>query len=145
MPGVDLIKAFEMEIDRSLSYLLWDNEKLGNISVARHMLKILKMKIDYLKKSGETDKLAEWIIKGRIGKRQSGFDNTLILGEEGGLFMLLNNRDFLSESALRVGEYITESYLESLCSYKSDKGKIQITLGKGTSGKVRFSLILFNI
>lgn len=67
---------------------------------------------------------------------------TLIFGEDGGLFLLLNSLDEKFRKALE--QHIGKEYIKEK-SLKVKNGRTKVVIGKGAFGQVRFAINLFYV
>ena len=98
------------------------------------------------------DSLSQAVIRGRFDKDDFKLSNSLIVGEDGGLYLLLNRLDQEQQQGMVQKNIVTEIYLkDKIVKAEEEKGdKIRenfrgdkIVLGKGGFGKVRLALNLF--
>ena len=85
------------------------------------------------------------IITGRFAKKNFGLDHSLILGDDGGLYVLLNDRTHQNDSILTCDGFLKKAFLASKTKRKKESEKLtdQLVLGEGSFGKVRFAQSLF--
>ncbi len=158
----NLLLKFQEQIDKSLQQMIWHEEDDVN-NFTREMLHNLRNHCQTVSKR-EKRNLINSIICGRFQK--SGDDEeeeeiieeeddesssikplpflkgdknyTLILGEDGGLFVLLNSLEKIMKQSLLDSKLIASDYLAD----KTDKQTHKTILGKGGFGKVRLALTL---
>lgn len=115
------------------------------IEYTRNILTQLKQ---YCRDKANEEVVISSIKTGRFDKKGQRFNKldfleyTLIFGEDGGLFLLLNSLDDKFREALE--HHIGKEYIKE----KSSKGKIgraKVVLGKGSFGQVRFAINLFYV
>jgi hypothetical protein len=84
----------------ALEYLLWKKDVSSTYLAVRTIQK-LKESLDNAEKDPELkENLMNAIISGRLDKNDFKFDHTLIMGEDGGLFILLNNSTDLNNNLI---------------------------------------------
>jgi len=135
----EFFRTIITEIDKAFEYMLWKNPKEPNNELTLDTLSKFKAQINDPSKA---DLLSKAIITGRFDKKDFGFTDTAIMGEDGGMYLLLNNHDAYKEKVITTPNTVTSEYLNSKIKPKGLKN--QITIGKGGFGTVRFALSLLD-
>ena len=138
----DIFKAVKAEIKGALDYLIWQDKSSFN-ELTRSSLGILSEHFN--DNNSETEKkLSQAIISGRFDKNKFGLSDTLIMGEDGGLYLLLNRLNEEQKSVLVEKHIVTKSYLEDKFKKQevNDPKGDKVILGKGGFGTVKFALNL---
>ena len=139
-----ILKAAQNEIDKALDQMVWaTGSKLADLT--KDTLQTLRKCFDdklYL------EVLKQAVIFGRFDKAKFGLSNTLIIGEDGGLCLLLNRLTKEQQTEMIKLNIVTEDYLKDKIIKNpeggdKDKKGDKIVLGKGGFGTVRFALSLF--
>ena len=149
-----IFKAVQSEIDKALEQMIW----LGS----NNLLQITKNTLEKLSQccrdeTSRTD-LIEAFISGRIDKAKFGLSHSLILGEDGGLYLLLNRLTKAQQEDMIAGNIVTRAYLNDKISRpkakdekaeqeekrKQDLYGEKVIIGKGGFGAVKFAVSLFN-
>jgi len=130
----DLYKPILSEIDKALEFLIWKDQ-----AVSKDLTKDILNKLQH-HFSNNSEQLNKAIVSGRFDKKDFEFSDTAIMGEDGGMYLLLNNLDHIKEQVIK--EIVSSDYLHSKINYKQYKEQIEI--GKGGFGTVRFALSLLD-
>ncbi len=105
----DLLKAFQREIDKALEDSAW----LRLNSLTRTAKSTLEKLHEYSLDKSFHDRFIQAIIVGRFDKAIfTEFSNSLISGEDGGLFLLLNTFTKEHQKDLVEENIVTEDYLK---------------------------------
>jgi hypothetical protein len=147
----DLLKVIKKEFSKIAEHLLWEDSTKPNIKLTKEVADKLEKYFDLAQKDKDAlEKLETAIITGRFDKEDFALPGTVIMGEDGGTYLLINNTTLNKNTNVDVKEIITEfvgkDYLEDKIEQKTkDTGKVeQITIGKGGFGTVRFGLSIFD-
>jgi serine/threonine protein kinase len=143
-----LLDNFKAQIDKALKVLLWRSDKSKELT---KRILIDLQKCCNSQKPKQREQLLNAIIVGRLDKskfkdeeKNKFLTHSLILGEDGGLYALINT---LNEETWQILETVADrSYIEDK-QVKGEKGNVnknKIVLGAGGFGKVRFALSLFD-
>ncbi|WP_342267925.1 pentapeptide repeat-containing protein [Candidatus Tisiphia endosymbiont of Empis tessellata] len=132
----DLFKPIKAEIEKAIEFLLWKDPNIAvdSTKLTTDTLKTLK---NHFSDQNKFNQLKEAILTSRFDKEEFNLPSTVIMGEDGGMYLLLNN---LSDNEQVIKEVASSDYLKD----KLQGGKQQITIGKGGFGTVRFALSLFD-
>ncbi|WP_341761068.1 pentapeptide repeat-containing protein [Candidatus Tisiphia endosymbiont of Thecophora atra] len=132
----DLFKPIKAEIEKAIEFLLWKDPNIAvdSTKLTTDALKTLK---NHFSDQNKFNQLKEAILTSRFDKEEFNLPSTVIMGEDGGMYLLLNN---LSDNEQVIKEVASSDYLKD----KLQGGKQQITIGKGGFGTVRFALSLFD-
>jgi serine/threonine protein kinase len=136
----EFIKWFTDKIKESLEYLVW---KPQNLQSTRYTQEILN-KMQYFCSTTKEDFL-KYALTGRFDKHSLNIDNTIILGEDGGLYILVNSVNHITKPILK--ELVSDEYLDDKTVINTEtkhRIKDKIAIGSGAFGKVRFALSLFD-
>ena len=151
----EILQAFQNEICNASEQLIWlfpTTDRL--LCLAKETLgKLLPLFED---KSWH-DLLYQAIVLGRFDKDDFKLKNSLIVGEDGGLYLLLNRLDKEQQKDMIQKNIVTEIYLKDkmVKAEKAEEEEVKgdakkeyysldkIVLGKGGFGKVRLALNLF--
>ena len=90
-------------------------------------------------------KLAKEVVLGRLQKNaESGIKHSVIFGDNGGLYLLLNSVTKEEKCLLEKAGEISQDYGKNWKKKKSNekKSEYKIVIGKGTFGKIRLALAL---
>ena len=117
---IDLFEPFRLEIKRAQEYLLWKKDSASSQLAAQTLNNLEELLADLDKDPAKSQKLKNAIIIGRFDKSEFKFNETLILGEDGGLYLLLNNFNDLSESV--ISEAVSKDFLRDKIKSSSEKG-----------------------
>jgi serine/threonine protein kinase len=138
-----LIDAFKDEIRQALNYLIWKEQNKNSTIFTKELLHQLLICCDERR-----EEILNALIIGRFDKNDFNFFskssrfheciNSIILGEDGGLYVLINSINQETKSILN--ELVDDNYLVDK-RFGNDKNKIII--GAGAFGKVRFAISLF--
>ena len=149
-----IFKAVQSEIDKALEYMIW----LGSNS----LLQIAKKPLEKLSQCCRDEfcraDLVEAIISGRFDKTKFGLSHSLILGEDGGLYMLLNRLTKAQQEDMIAENIVTKAYLnDKIVKQKAKDEKAEqeekrkqdlygekAIIGKGGFGSVKFAVSLFH-
>ncbi|MGF1925217.1 MAG: hypothetical protein ACQUHE_13655, partial [Bacteroidia bacterium] len=138
----DILKSLKGEIDIALEHLLWQNESLF-VNCAKATLTSLgiffESSMDQCQRQRRKD-LVEAVLCGRFDKEKFDLNNSLILGEDGGLYLLLNCMNQQQQDALVNEQIVTRKYLEDKIKAKDTGKGDKVILGAGQFGTVRLAL-----
>ena len=149
-----LLKDFQREIGTSLEDMVW----LPSSSRKALGINCLQKLQTYLFDKSFHDRLIQALAAGRFDKSIFGLSHTLVCGEDGGLFLLLNRMSKEQQEEMVRDEIVTKNYLHDKIVRPDQQealedGKInekeggstydKIVIGQGGFGKVRFALNLF--
>jgi hypothetical protein len=142
-----VLENFKIQIDKALDQLIW-HEDTDRVNFTRSTLESLKDYCTEITNEESKNELIQSIISGRLDKyneeEKSGYkflNHTAILGEDGGLYLLLNSID--EEIKAMLSTAIDPKYLDDKVKKTKSDGTEKIVLGAGSFGKVRFALSLF--
>jgi len=106
--------------------------------------KILKTLLNYIhEKNEEIDEntLKKSIISGRFDKKDfNGLSHTVVLGDDGGFYALLNSITKKEKMLLLESGDISEEYFNGLKQKAKSKEGTKIIIGQGTFGKIRLCI-----
>ncbi len=111
----------------SLDYLVWNKKSIYFLNYADKILRKLYTNM-------KDKDLLDLLVKGRIPKG-SEFDRSIIVGDDGGLYLLLNSLNNEDIEALKP--IVGEDYLKDKIHEEN-----KAIIGEGGFGKVRFALSL---
>ena len=138
-----ILQAFQIEIDKALSRLAWWPSTILT-DLAKQTLQNLHY---HFNGERSNNLLSQAMLVGRFDKDNFGLKNTLILGEDGGLFLLLNRLTKEQQEEMVKENIVTEAYLKDKIQPKDEgRGVSQgdkVIIGQGGFGKVKFALSLF--
>jgi serine/threonine protein kinase len=142
-----VLENFKIQIDKALDQLIW-HEDTDRVNFTRSTLEFLKDYCTEITNEESKNELIQSIISGRLDKyneeENSGYkflNHTAILGEDGGLYLLLNSIDKKIRSMLCTT--VDPKYLDDKIIKTKSNGSAKVVLGAGGFGKVRFALSLF--
>ncbi|WP_342269666.1 WD40 domain-containing protein [Rickettsia endosymbiont of Orchestes rusci] len=134
----DLFKPILVEITKALEFLLWKDPT--NVFASTQLtIKILEL-LKHFSDQAKFIQLKDAVLSCRFDKEKFKLPNTVIIGEDGGMYLLLNNLTRDNEQVIK--EITGDDYLEDKLQKKGENQ--QITIGKGGFGTVRFALSLFD-
>ncbi|WP_375330738.1 NACHT and WD40 repeat domain-containing protein [Candidatus Tisiphia endosymbiont of Oplodontha viridula] len=138
----DLFKPIKAEIEKAIEFLLWKDTNIAADSIKLTTGTLKKLK-EHFSDQSKFNQLREAILTSRFDKEEFNLPNTVIMGEDGGMYLLLNN---LNSNEKVLKEVASTDYLNKISNLKIKQGKQleQITIGKGGFGTVRFALSLFD-
>ncbi len=128
-------EAIKEQITKAQEILLWKNNKADVL--AKEVLQTL---VEILEDHGKKELIHKAIKSGRFDKKHSNLENTLIFGEDGGLYLLLNDLD--EKKKVIITEIMGEDYLKDKIQARKEHSE-SIVIGKGGFGTLRFGLSLF--
>ena len=140
-----LLKPLKAKLQEALDYLVWKDQSDWKILTRKMIERLLSILDD----ESQTEKVQDAIISGRFDRNQFDLGHSTILGEDGGMYLLLNRVDSFKRKMLE--EEVGEQYLQDKVKEKeSDKTLVsikkemedRIEIGKGSFGIVRFALSL---
>ena len=140
-----LLKPLRAKLQEALDYLIWKDQSDCTILTRKTIEKLIFILDD----ESQTEKVKDAIISGRFDRNKFDLGSSAILGEDGGMYLLLNRVDSFKRRMLEgeVGEqYLHDKIKEkkdgkTLVSIKKEIGD-RVEIGKGTFGIVRFALSL---
>ena len=107
--------------------------------------------LNVIQNEGNVDRVRESLISKRFYRREFGIDNTVVLGEDGGLYMLLNalpNLDILREA-------FDNRFIQNTVIRNNQNGEgtvitnrtngipyVKVGIGEGAFGRVRFAMCI---
>ena len=144
---VSLLEPLKDKLQQALDYLIWKDQTDCTLLTRRTIQKLLFLLDD----KSQTEKIQHAVISGRFDKNQFGLEDTVILGEDGGMYLLLNRVDSYKRKILE--DEVGANYLQDKIKEKEDQsGKApanikkemgdRVEIGKGSFGIVRFALSL---
>lgn len=146
----EVIKAIKTMVNETLEYFFWDD---SNHNLAQSVLQEFQELLETISEEdpakemainldiyGETQRvtISQAVVSGRVDKeffRKT--KHTIILGDDGGLFLLLNSIT-LEEEKLFLEKMMGKEYVRG----KEKQGSAKLVIGKGGFVKVRFALNL---
>ena len=149
-----LLKDFQREIERALEDMAWLSSSFRKTLGIKSLQKLQS----YLSDKSFHDRLIQALAAGRFDKALFGLSHTLVCGEDGGLFLLLNRLSKEQQEEMVRDEIVTKNYLhDKIARPKQEEttevGKKnekeggstydKIVIGQGGFWKVRFALNLF--
>ena len=149
-----IFKAVQSEIDKALEHMIW----LGSNSLLQTAKKALEKLFQYCRDESCRADLIEAIISGRFDKSKFGLSHSLILGEDGGLYLLLNRPTKAQQEDMIAENIVTRAYLNDKISRQKAKDEKaeqeekrkqdlygeKVIIGKGGFGPVKFAVSLLN-
>ena len=135
-----LLKSLKARLNEALDYLVW-KEQSECVIITRKTINTLLIAMD---DENQSKNFENGIISGRFDKEHFGLEDTVILGEDGGMYLLLNR---IKDSKRKIledefgKEYLQDKIKGSSKSNDSKTGD-RIEIGKGSFGIVRFALNL---
>lgn len=118
--------------------------------------KSLLIRIDALRKledwilTAETSTVLNFLIEGRISKKLINLEHSIVLGDDGGLYALMNTLSDVEKDFIMKEESLSYIYFKSITKEiidmdeKNDHKFYRAFIGKGSFGKIRFALVLTN-
>ena len=148
-----ILRAVQNEINIALEQMIW----LGSNSLTQTAKKVLeKLSQLCLEESSRAD-VIEALLSGRFDKSKFGLSHSLVLGEDGGLYLLLNRLTKENQKDMITESIVTKAYLKDKIhaqkakdekAEKEEKRKHdlygeKVIIGKGGFGSVKFAMSLF--
>ena len=149
-----LLKDFQRAIETALEDMVWLPSSFRKALGIKSLQKLQS----YLSDKSFHDRLIRALATGRFDKSIFGLSHTLVCGEDGGLFLLLNRLSNEQQGEMVRDEIVTKNYLHDKIvrpdqQETGENGKKtekeggstynKIVIGQGGFGKVRFALNLF--
>mgnify|MGYP000859612344 CR=1 FL=1 len=149
-----IFKAVQSEIDKSRAQMIW----LGSNSLLQTAKNALEKLSECCRDESCRADLMEAFISGRIDKVKFGLSHSLILGEDGGFYLLLNRLTKDQQEDMITGNIVTRTFLQDKISKQKPKDERaeqaekkkqdlygeKVIIGKGGFGAVKFAVSLFN-
>lgn len=146
-----LLIPFRREIDKALDDLVWLPSNSLKKAAEDSLQKLQKLFDD----ESSRDRVTQAFIIGRFDKSAFGLSHTLVCGEDGGLYLLLNKLSQQQQEDMVRENIVTKEYLKDKIKVpkQHEEGKDahkqgestgdRVVIGKGGFGTVRFALNLF--
>jgi serine/threonine protein kinase len=130
-----VLLRFLTQIENFKKILIWKTGRNCWVYVEKVLDNLLKLK------KNKPEIFFQSVMRGRFDKDPSlSINSSLIIGDEGGLFLLLNSIRPKSEEEQLIEEAgVSEEYLNEKRNAESSK----VILGEGSFGKVRLALSIF--
>jgi serine/threonine protein kinase len=135
----DLFKPILGEIKKAREFLLW-KDPVNSLVSTQLVTNTLNKLQEHFSDQVKLTQLKDAILSGRFDKKKFELPNTVVMGEDGGMYLLLNNLTKDNEQVIK--DVTGNDYLKDKLQKKGEKQ--QITIGKGGFGTVRFALSLFD-
>lgn len=146
----DHLRTFDLIFEECHKYFynltlnrLYAVEKMTNDDLKELMRKSLLSITEYFKEDLTKDNKAP-LLSGFFGKKIiKNLPHSVIMGEDGGFFLLLNSANDEELNILKQNK-IEESYLKNITKRSSSASQLQnkLVIGQGTFGKIRVCLAL---
>jgi WD40 repeat protein len=132
-----LINSIKYQIEKAKDILIYKEDSPNNEIAFNYLNKLDEIFND----ESKTEQVKKSIKSGRLDKTKFDLPHTLIFGEDGGLYALLNRLD---ESEKKIIDSIMgEDYLKDKI-VEAKFGTEKVVIGKGGFGTVKFGLSIFN-
>ncbi len=143
----DIRRAVKNEIEKALETLIWSSQERCLIKLAKSTLEVLKECVNDESKE-MVELLSQAIISGRFDKGKFGLENSVICGEDGGCFLLLNRLTQDQQEDMINENIVTKEFLKDklIMPKNQEPEKVEddkIVIGQGGFGAVKFALSLF--
>ena len=134
----EILISFAAHIRNTLDLLGW-NPKNRVTNFVKETLEIL-LKMAVSDNEAISSHLIKGIISGRLDRKLYGLKNTLIIGNRGGLFALINRNTAATEAMITEAATIPLDYLQR----NTDRTTQKILINKDPIGKVKLSISLLS-
>ena len=122
---VSLLEPLKDKLQQALDYLIWKDQTDCTVLTRRTIEKLLSLLDD----KSQIEKIQHAVISGRFDKNQFGLEDTVILGEDGGMYLLLNRVDSYKRKILE--DEVGANYLQDKIKEKEEKsGKAPANIKK---------------
>jgi hypothetical protein len=126
-----LVNGFLQRLESVSQALIWRGSKMSEKLAESAIKAIFSLSKTNPKKFNES------LMKGRFERKDLNIEGSLVLGDEGGIYMLINSAPPGSiNEAIILEAGVPEEFLKEKRGEALDK----VTLGEGSFGKVRFAL-----
>ena len=112
-------------------------------SIMKYRIKLLEKLLEILEKPFKNEKIIqEAILYGRFDKRCfSELPHSIIIGDDGGFYVLMNSIDDKERDMILEGGMISETYIKN---WPMNEAKYKVLIGEGSFGKIRLAFVLIN-